>query len=154
MKKIKILVAAIASFCAVSGAALFSAPVFASYSCPSGTLRAGESVSNLAQCNIDKQEDNEDLISSVKTIINVVLGVLALVAVVMIIVGGISYTTSQGDPTKATKARNTILYSIIGLVISLLAFAIVNFVIQEGGFASADGGEDSDSGDNSSVVVE
>ena len=47
----------------------------------------------------------------------------------MIVMGGISFATSQGDASKTTKARNTILYGVVGLVVALLAFAIVNFVL-------------------------
>ena len=42
---------------------------------------------------------------------------------------GISFATSQGDSGKVAKARNTILYGVVGLVVALLAFAIVNFVL-------------------------
>ena len=45
------------------------------------------------------------------------------------IIGGVQYMTSAGDTQKVTKAKNTILYGLIGLVICVLAFAIVNFVI-------------------------
>jgi len=62
-------------------------------------------------------------------IINVVLGVIGVVAVAMIIIGGIQYTTSSGDAAKAQKAQKTIIFSVVGLVIALLAFAIVNFVL-------------------------
>lgn len=48
---------------------------------------------------------------------------------IMIVWGGIQYTTSLGDPQKATKAKNTLLYSIIGLVIVILAATIVNTVV-------------------------
>lgn len=72
---------------------------------------------------------NRDLMTTVNTIINVVLGVIGLVAVVMIILGGVQYTTSSGDAAKVKKAKDTILYGIIGLVVALLAFAIVNFVL-------------------------
>lgn len=65
----------------------------------------------------------------VNVIINVVLGVIGVVSVVMIIIGGIQYATSSGDPQKAQKAQKTIIFSIAGLVIALLAFAIVNFVL-------------------------
>ena len=47
----------------------------------------------------------------------------------MIIIGGINYALSQGDPGKVKKAKDTILYGIIGLVVALLAFAIVQFVL-------------------------
>ena len=63
------------------------------------------------------------------TIINVVIGVIGFVAVAFIIFGGVQYTTSAGDPGKVKKAKDTILYGIIGLVVSMLAYAIVNFVL-------------------------
>ncbi len=69
------------------------------------------------------------LMSTLSVIINVALGVIGFVAVVMIIFGGVQYTTSSGDAAKVTKAKNTILYGIVGLVIALLAFAIVNFIL-------------------------
>ena len=74
-------------------------------------------------------EDAETLDQSVIGIINGVIGVLGLVAVVVIIIGGIQYMTSSGDAGKVKKAKDTILYGVIGLVICVLAFAIVNFVI-------------------------
>ena len=71
-----------------------------------------------------------DLMGTLQTIINVALGLIGFVAVVMIIFGGFQYITSSGDAAKVTKAKNTIMYGVIGLVIALLAFAIVNFVLQ------------------------
>jgi len=54
---------------------------------------------------------------------------LGAVAVIMIIVGGFQYATSQGDYGAVGKAKNTILYAVIGLVVALLAAGIVTFVI-------------------------
>ena len=71
-----------------------------------------------------------DLSTIIINIINAVLGVLGLVAVVVIIIGGINYMTSSGEAGKVKKAKDTILYGVIGLVICILAFAIVNFVIK------------------------
>ena len=48
----------------------------------------------------------------------------------MIVIGGVSYATSQGDPGKVKKGKDTIMYGIIGMIIALLAFAIVNFVFK------------------------
>ena len=70
-----------------------------------------------------------DLTSTVVAIINGVIGVLGLVAVVVVIIGGVNYMTSAGDAGKVKKAKDTILYGLIGLVVCILAFAIVNFVI-------------------------
>jgi multisubunit Na+/H+ antiporter MnhB subunit len=55
--------------------------------------------------------------------------VLGVVCIIVIIVGGIGYMTSSGDAGKVKKAKDTILYGVIGLIICVLAFAITNFVI-------------------------
>lgn len=62
-------------------------------------------------------------------ITNTVLYAVGIISVVMLIYGGLRYVISGGDSKKVTDAKNTILYAIIGLIISILAFAIVNFVI-------------------------
>lgn len=66
---------------------------------------------------------------SVTGIINGVIGVLGIVCVVVMIIGGVNYMTSSGDSGKVKKAKDTILYGLIGLVVCVLAFALVNFVI-------------------------
>lgn len=68
--------------------------------------------------------------SVVNGLINGAFTLIGLICVVMIIVGGIRYMTSQGDSGTIAKAKNTILYAIIGLVVTLFAFVIVNFVIE------------------------
>ncbi|MBR3252695.1 hypothetical protein IKF84_01315 [Candidatus Saccharibacteria bacterium] len=86
---------------------------------------------NTANTKIDDlpDEGNSDLWGNIKNIINAVIGVLGIVCVVVIIIGGINYMTSSGDAGKVKKAKDTILYGVIGLVVCVLAFAIVNFVI-------------------------
>lgn len=71
----------------------------------------------------------DDLPSLLKTVVNTLLFVLGMVAVVMIVIGGIRYTTSNGDAGSIKSAKDTILYSVAGLVVAILSFAIVNFVI-------------------------
>lgn len=73
--------------------------------------------------------EKDDLMGILTTVINVIVAVVGFLAVVMIVLGGISFVTSQGDTAKVAKARNTILYGVVGLVVALLAFAIVNFVL-------------------------
>lgn len=75
------------------------------------------------------QKTEKGLDTTVKSIINGVLYVVGILAVVMVIIGGVKYTTSGGDSSAVTSAKNTILYGIIGLVIAILAYAIVNFVV-------------------------
>lgn len=65
---------------------------------------------------------------SVPTILNWVYAVAGIVAVGYLVISGIQYVYSAGDPGKAAKAKNSILFAVIGLVIVLLAAAITNFV--------------------------
>ena len=74
-------------------------------------------------------DENADLRGNVTGILNVAIGALGIVAVIVIIIGGVQYMTSTGDAGKVKKAKDTILYGVIGLVVVILAFAIVNFVI-------------------------
>ena len=78
---------------------------------------------------VDEENANDNLEGNVISILNAVIGVLSFVCVVVIIIGGVNYMTSSGDAGKVKKAKDTILYGIIGLVVCVLAFAIVNFVI-------------------------
>jgi multisubunit Na+/H+ antiporter MnhB subunit len=62
-------------------------------------------------------------------IVNVFLYIGGIAAVVMIIVSGVQMTTSAGNPGAVAKAKNTMIWSIVGLLVMILAYAIVNFVI-------------------------
>lgn len=64
-----------------------------------------------------------------KNVINVLLYVAGTIAVIMIIIGAIRYITSDGDSNRASQARNTIIYAVVGLVVAIMSFGIVNFVI-------------------------
>jgi len=61
--------------------------------------------------------------------LQVLFGVLGAVALIYILIGAFNFVTSQGDPQGTTKARNTIIYAVIGLVIAVSAEAIVDFVL-------------------------
>ena len=65
----------------------------------------------------------------VQQVINVLLFIIGVISVIMIIIGGIKYVLSNGDSNAVKSAKDTILYAVIGLVIALLAYAIVNFVV-------------------------
>ena len=61
--------------------------------------------------------------------INMMLFAVGILSVVMLIYGGLRYILSNGDSKKVDAAKNTILYAIVGLIIALLAYAIINFII-------------------------
>lgn len=67
----------------------------------------------------------------IQTIVNILLFLLGAISVIMIVIGGFKYATSQGDSSSLSSAKNTILYAVIGLVVAIAAFAIVNFVIDQ-----------------------
>ena len=63
------------------------------------------------------------------TISNIMMFIIGALSVLMLIVGGLRYVISGGDASAVTKAKNTILYAIVGLVVALLAYAVINFVL-------------------------
>ena len=77
-----------------------------------------------------KVPKNDLTVTNLGNILNVVYLIAGAIAVLMIVIAGINFTTSAGDANKAAKAKNTILYSVIGIVIISSAFAITNFVIE------------------------
>lgn len=87
------------------------------------------------QAGIDKagggSTTTADLPTLIQNIINVLLFIAGAVAVIMIILGAIRYITSNGDQADVKAAKDTILYSVIGLVVAIMAFAIVNFVVSK-----------------------
>ncbi len=67
----------------------------------------------------------------VHKVVNLLSAVVGIIAVVMIIVGGLRYVTSGGNDTSVTSAKNTILYAIIGLIIVAMAQILVHFTLQK-----------------------
>lgn len=72
-----------------------------------------------------------NLQTTIVNVLNVVFGTLGAIAVIVIVVAGLQYILSSGDPSKTAKAKNTILYALIGLVVALMSGAIVNFVLKK-----------------------
>ena len=137
---------------AIACASLLIAQPAMAVNCPSGSIKS--SADTLAGCNV--KDDSDGLMNTVMQIINVVISVLGIVAVLVIILGGVTYTTSQGDAAKVAKAKNTIIYGVVGLVVALLAFAIVNFVLVNV-FGDGDGAgnkEGEGDGEGTILVVE
>jgi hypothetical protein len=62
-------------------------------------------------------------------VVNALLFVIGAISVLMLIYGGIRYTISGGNDKDVATAKNTILYAIIGIIVALMAYAIVNFVL-------------------------
>jgi hypothetical protein len=67
--------------------------------------------------------------SVITIILNMTFTVIGAVAVLFLIIGAFRYIISNGEQAQIQKAKNTIMYSVIGIVVSLLAFTIVQFVL-------------------------
>lgn len=76
----------------------------------------------------NKDDSGNKLIGDVVRTLLFIVGVLS---VVMIIFSGILYVISSGDAGKVARAKNTLTYSIVGLVVSLIAYAIVTWVVAQ-----------------------
>ena len=67
--------------------------------------------------------------SIIKRAINIMLFAVGVLSVVMLIFGGFRYVISGGKKESVTNAKNTILYAIVGLLVSVFAYAIINFIL-------------------------
>lgn len=105
----------------------------ASVLCPAGVMAWDdpicETLTDPEQLAAANCENEETVVSKVPGAVLAVFSVIGIVAVGVIIFGGVRYAISQGDPGKVKKAKDTIMYALIGLLVVLLAFAIVNFVL-------------------------
>ncbi len=120
----KIVIAVISLAIAASG--LIGVPVFAA---TSSSISCPADLPNRELICASSAGGESKLINTVSNVLMAIYGIVGVLAVVMIVVGGVKYMTSQGDPGKIQSAKNTIMYSIIGLVIVLAAFAITNFIL-------------------------
>lgn len=67
---------------------------------------------------------------TVHDIFNTVFVILGSLSFLMIVLSGLLYVISQGDPSRTARARNTIIYSAVGLVVAILSSTIVNYVLK------------------------
>lgn len=77
--------------------------------------------------------DQTGLRGIVLTIINFFLGFLGLLAVVMVIYGGFLYVSSAGNEENVNKAKKILLYAVVGIVVIIVSFALVNTLLGAGG---------------------
>lgn len=120
-------------------AGLLAVPVLAlgmTVAVPASTFAACDAASGLkggAECTKGTDQATELFgPKGIFTIItNTLLFVIGAISVLMLIYGGIRYTLSAGDAAAVTAAKNTILYAIVGIIVAIMAYAIVNFVLTQ-----------------------
>jgi hypothetical protein len=132
IKKIKLTLLSLSSLFAVAVPALATASVSAQFDQHEINNQTCSGTSGDLSGGTQTCQQNESTFNKYATLIVNLLSVLVgFVAVVMIILGGFRYITSGGNSENVTKAKNTILYGIIGLVIVALAQVIVQFVLHK-----------------------
>ncbi len=87
----------------------------------------GATLDDSGNCSLTS--NNNSVNNVVANGINIFSLVIGVIAVIMIMIGGLRYITSSGDPASTKSARDTILYAVIGLVVVALAQIIVRFVL-------------------------
>ena len=107
-----------------AGSALLAIPLVASAAEAGGSTSASTGAGQAQPTGTP-----DDLKGQLTVVTNTLLLGIGFVSVVMLIIGGFRYVLSNGNEKSVTAAKDTILYAIIGVVIALLAFAIINFVL-------------------------
>ncbi len=118
MKRIRITLAAVMMILGLGTATLQ----------PVGAINVFQNCNGGVVCNETRngQSKTSELVSNV---ISTLLFVLGIICVIVIVIGGIRYALSGGDSSQTKQAKDTILYAVVGLVVAILAYAIVNFIL-------------------------
>lgn len=115
-------------------AAVPVAATYATPTCPDTGITGGVGAGAKCAQGGDQQTDLFGPSGIFKKVTDVLLFIIGAVAVIMLVIGGIRYTVSGGDQAAVTAAKNTILYAIVGIIVAILAYAVIGFVT--GSFAA------------------
>lgn len=108
--------------------ALSSLPAHAACKVDDGISGALQDDCSRGKGQAKELDGNQGIIT---TIINTMLFIVGLLAVIMIIYAGIRFVTAHGDEKQVTGARQTIIYSVVGLIVAIVAYALVNWVFTQ-----------------------
>ena len=110
--------------CAIFGASVLSTTSLSG----SASAQVSEGINTATTSEMKgKSIDGKD--GLIKTVVNVLLWAVGILSVIMIIFSGFRYITSAGDASKTKSAQSTLIYSVVGLIVAIMAYAIVNMVI-------------------------
>jgi len=114
---------------AIMTCAVFGTSVLSTASLPgSASAQVSEGI-NTATTSEMKGKSIDGDNGLIKTVVNVLLWAVGILSVIMIIFSGLRYITSAGDASKTKSAQSTLTYSVVGLIVAIMAYAIVNMVI-------------------------
>lgn len=109
--------------CAVFGASVLSTASLSG----SASAQVSEGINTATTSEMKGKSIDGDK-GLIKTVVNVLLWAVGILSVIMIIFSGFRYITSAGDASKTKSAQSTLTYSVVGLIVAIMAYAIVNMV--------------------------
>ena len=113
---------------AIMTCAVFGASVLSTASLPgSASAQVSEGINTATTSEMKGKSIDGDK-GLIKTVVNVLLWAVGILSVIMIIFSGFRYITSAGDASKTKSAQSTLTYSVVGLIVAIMAYAIVNMV--------------------------
>lgn len=110
--------------CAVFGASVLSTASLSG----SASAQVSEGINTATTSEMKGKSIDGDK-GLIKTVVNVLLWAVGILSVIMIIFSGFRYITSAGDASKTKSAQSTLIHSVVGLIVAIMAYAIVNMVI-------------------------
>ena len=114
---------------AIMTCAVFGVSVLSTASLPgSASAQVSEGINTATTSEMQGKSIDGDK-GLIKTVVNILLWAVGILSVIMIIFSGFRYITSAGDASKTKSAQSTLIYSVVGLIVAILAYAIVNMVI-------------------------
>jgi len=125
MKKLMILFALMVGMMMLCSDSVMAAPNDPICKDPDATAAQREKAGCI-DINVDLPKGNDS--NLLPTLLGAAYAIIGVVAVVIIIVSGIQYITSAGEPEKVKRAKDTIVYTVVGLIIATLAATIIGFV--------------------------
>lgn len=131
MKRINLVKSIILSVGIIAGLFAISMPL------PVGAVEVYQDCSGAnADTEVCRAQGQDDIAKFLQTIVNTLLFILGAAAVLVIVVSGATFIMSNGDSSLITAAKNRILYAVIGIIVALMAYAIVSFIISQLGKAT------------------
>ncbi len=100
----------------------------ATYAAPQDEVKNGLTASGASSADTSTGK-NGTFRKTFQNIISTLLFIIGIIGVIVIVIAGIQYATSGGNAEQASKAKNSIIYAVVGIIVAVMAYAIVGFVI-------------------------
>jgi hypothetical protein len=70
-----------------------------------------------------------DISKTLKGVLNLLTVIAGIIAVIMVVISGMKYTTSGGDPQAVSSAKRTLIYALVGVVVVAMSQFMVHFIL-------------------------